>query len=218
VISRIDLRGLALDARSLREVLPRAEFDVEAAVSAVRPICDDVRHRGADALRDLGERFDGVRPGQLRVPAEVLAAALDQLDPDVRAALEETIRRVHVVHEDQRRSDTTTQVAPGGTVTERWVPVDRVGLYVPGGVAVYPSSVVMNVVPAQIAGVGSVAVTSPPQRDNIGVFAGYPNATVLAACQLLGVDEVYAVGAPRRSPCLLMVQANPASTAPPMPV
>ena len=163
-------------------------------MSAVRPICDDVRHRGAEALRDLGERFDGVRPGQLRVPAEVLAAALDQLDPDVRAALEETIRRVRIVHEDQRRSDTTTQVAPGGTVTERWVPVDRVGLYVPGGVAVYPSSVVMNVVPAQIAGVGSVAVSSPPQRDNTGVFAGYPNATVLAACQLLGIDEVYAVG------------------------
>ena len=135
-----------------------------------------------------------MRPGQLRVPAGVLSAALDQLDQNVRAALEETIRRVRIVHEDQRRSDTTTQVAPGGTVTERWVPVDRVGLYVPGGVAVYPSSVVMNVVPAQIAGVGSVAVSSPPQRDNVGVFAGYPNATVLAACQLLGIDEVYAVG------------------------
>jgi histidinol dehydrogenase len=175
-------------------VLPRAEFDVEAALSAVRPICDDVRHRGAEALRDLGERFDGVRPGQLRVPSEVLTAALDELDPDVCAALEETIRRARIVHEDQRRSDTTTQVVPGGTVTERWVPVDRVGLYVPGGVAVYPSSVVMNVVPAQIAGVGSVAVSSPPQRDNTGVFAGYPNATVLAACQLLGIDEVYAVG------------------------
>ena len=160
----------------------------------VRPICADVRHRGADALRDLGERFDGVRPARLRVPAEVLAAALELLDPAVRAALEEAIRRVRVVHEDQRRTETTTRVVPGGTVTERWLPVDRVGLYVPGGVAVYPSSVVMNVVPAQIAGVGSIAVTSPPQRDNTGAFAGYPNPTILAACELLGVDEVYAVG------------------------
>ena len=194
MISRIDLRGRALDARSLREVLPRAEFDVEAALSVVRPICEDVRHRGAEALRDLGERFDGVRPVQLRVPAEVLTAALELIDPEVRAALEETIRRTRLVHEDQRRTDTTTQVAPGGTVTERWLPVDRVGLYVPGGVAVYPSSVVMNVVPAQIAGVGSVAVTSPPQRDNAGAFAGYPDPTILAACELLGIDEVYAVG------------------------
>ncbi|MGZ4776332.1 MAG: histidinol dehydrogenase [Oryzihumus sp.] len=194
MISRIDLRGRALDVRSLRETLPRAEFDVEAALDAVRPICEDVRHRGADALRDLGERFDGVRPAQLRVPAGVLAAALEQLDPAVRAALEESVRRARIVHEDQRRTDHTTQVVPGGTVTERWIPVDRVGLYVPGGVAVYPSSVVMNVVPAQIAQVGSIAVTSPPQRDNTGVFAGYPHPTILAACALLGVDEVYAVG------------------------
>jgi histidinol dehydrogenase len=194
VISRIDLRGRALDARSLRDVLPRAEFDVEAALSTVRPICEDVRLRGADALRDLGERFDGVRPASLRVPAEVLRSALEALDPDVRAALEETIRRARLVHDDQRRTDVTTHVAPGGTVVERWLPVDRVGLYVPGGVAVYPSSVVMNVVPAQIAGVASVAVTSPPQRDNAGAFAGYPAPTILAACELLGVDEVYAVG------------------------
>ncbi len=160
----------------------------------VRPICDDVRDRGADALRDLGERFDGVRPARLRVPAEVLATALEVLEPAVRAALEETIRRARIVHQDQRRTDVTTQVAPGGTVIERWLPVDRVGLYVPGGVAVYPSSVVMNVVPAQIAGVASIAVTSPPQSSNSGVFTGYPAPTILAACELLGIDEVYAVG------------------------
>ena len=194
MISWIDLRGRALDARSLREVLPRADFDVEAALSVVRPICEDVRHRGADALRDLGERFDGVRPIKLRVPSDVLAAALERIDPEVRAALDEAIRRVRIVHQDQRRTETTTLVVSGGTVTERWLPVDRVGLYVPGGVAVYPSSVVMNVVPAQIAGVGSIAVTSPPQRDNAGTFAGYPNTTILAACKLLGVEEVYAVG------------------------
>ena len=194
MISRIDLRGRVLDARSLRKVLPRADFDVEAAMSAVRPICDDVRQRGAAALRDLGERFDGVRPARLRVPVEVLKMALEGLDPQVRIALEETIRRVRIVHQDQRRTDMTTQVAPGGTVLERWLPVDRVGLYVPGGVAVYPSSVVMNVVPAQIAGVASVAVTSPPQRDNTSEFTGYPAPTILAACELLGIDEVYAVG------------------------
>ncbi|HET8593694.1 MAG TPA: histidinol dehydrogenase [Intrasporangium sp.] len=194
MMSTLDLRGRTLDVRFLRQALPRAEFDVTAALEQVRPICEDVEHRGAEALRDLGERFDGVRPSHLRVPAQVLQAALDQLDPDLRAALEESIRRARLVHADQRRTDTTTQVVPGGTVTERWVPVDRVGLYVPGGLAVYPSSVVMNVVPAQLAEVGSIAVTSPPQRDNPGVFAGYPNPTILATCALLGVDEVYAVG------------------------
>jgi len=194
MMSTIDLRGRVLSMRDLRRALPRAEFDVEAALETVRPICEAVHHRGAPALYELGERFDGVRPPSLRVPVEVLTAALHALDPAVRAALEESIRRARVVHADQRRTDTTTQVVPGGEVTERWVPVDRVGLYVPGGLAVYPSSVVMNVVPAQAAGVGSLAVASPPQRDNTGAFAGYPHPTILAACALLGVDEVYAVG------------------------
>ncbi len=194
MMSTIDLRGRVLSTRELRQALPRAEFDVEAALETVRPICEAVRHRGAAALYELGERFDGVRPGALRVPADVLDAALEALDPQVRAALEESIRRARLVHAEQRRTDTTTEVVPGGVVTERWVPVDRVGLYVPGGLAVYPSSVVMNVVPAQAAGVGSLAVASPPQRENTGVFAGFPNPTILAACHLLGVDEVYAVG------------------------
>ncbi|KNX37385.1 histidinol dehydrogenase [Luteipulveratus halotolerans] len=197
MITRTSLRGSALaslDARALRDTLPRAAFDVETALDVVRPICEQVRHHGADALRDLSEKFDGVRPDALRVPAEVLSAALDQLDPDIRAALTEAIRRARLVHDDQRRTATTTQVAPGGTVTERWVPVDRVGLYVPGGVAVLASSVVMNVVPAQAAGVESLAVASPPQRSNTGAFVGYPDPTILAACALLGVDEVYAVG------------------------
>jgi histidinol dehydrogenase len=194
VIRRLDLRGRPLASRELRGVVPRAELDVEHALAAVRPICDDVRERGVPALLDLTERFDGVRPESLRVPADTLARALDVLDPQVRAALEETIRRTRLVHRDQRRSDTVTQVVPGGTVTERWVPVGRVGLYVPGGLAVYPSSVVMNVVPAQEAGVGSLAVTSPAQRDNPAGFAGVPHPAILAACALLGVEEVYAVG------------------------
>ncbi|WP_299037357.1 histidinol dehydrogenase [uncultured Pseudokineococcus sp.] len=190
MIRRLDLRGRPLDARELRGTLPRAEQDVESALEVVRPIVEDVRTRGAAALRDLGERLDGVRPEHLRVPADALADALDGLDPAVRAALEESVRRARLVHADQRRTDTTTQVVPGGTVTERWVPVGRVGLYVPGGVAVYPSSVVMNVVPAQEAGVASLVVASPPQRDH----GGLPHPTILAACALLGVEEVYAVG------------------------
>ncbi|MEV4325114.1 histidinol dehydrogenase [Microbispora rosea] len=188
MISRIDLRG-SLPA-DLRDVLPRAELDVEAALEKVRPICEDVRHRGAAAVRELTARFDGVELGAARVPAEALTRAVEELDPAVRAALEESIRRARMVHRDQRRTDTTTRVVPGGTVTERWVPVDRVGLYVPGGRAVYPSSVVMNVVPAQEAGVPSLAVSSPPQKE----FGGLPHPTILAACALLGVDEVYAVG------------------------
>jgi histidinol dehydrogenase len=193
-IRTIDLRGHHLDPLQLRGTLPRAGLDVDAALDVVRPLCEQVRLGGASALRDLGERFDGVRPEHLRVPARALSDALAGLDSHVRAALEESIRRARMVHEAQRRTDVTTTVVAGGTVTERWVPVARVGLYVPGGVAVYPSSVVMNVVPAQVAGVGSLAVTSPPQRDNPPAFAGLPHPTVLAACALLGVEEVYAVG------------------------
>ncbi|MEU5543130.1 histidinol dehydrogenase [Streptomyces sioyaensis] len=191
MISRIDLRGDALpEGGALRDLLPRAEFDVEAALEKVRPICEDVRHRGTAALIDCARRFDGVEITRVRVPAQALREALDGLDPAVRAALEESIRRARIVHREQRRTDVTTKVVPGGTVTERWVPVERVGLYVPGGLAVYPSSVVMNVVPAQEAGVTGIAVTSPPQKE----FGGRPHPTILAACALLGVDEVYAAG------------------------
>jgi histidinol dehydrogenase len=187
VISRIDLRGSQGDPR---EALPRADVDVADATERVRPLCEDVRHRGTEALVELTERFDGVRLTDIRVPKDVIATALAELDPAVRAALEESIRRARRVHHEQRRQSHTTQVVPGGTVTEKWIPVNRVGLYVPGGRAVYPSSVIMNVVPAQEAGVSSLAVTSPPQKD----FDGLPHPTILAACALLGVDEVYAVG------------------------
>ncbi|MFE9371560.1 histidinol dehydrogenase [Streptomyces sp. NPDC006711] len=191
MISRIDLRGTALpEGGALRDLLPRAEFDVEAALEKVRPICEDVRHRGTAALIEYAEKFDGVRLEQVRVPAEALKDALEQLDPQVRAALEESIRRARAVHRAQRRTAHTTQVVPGGSVTEKWVPVGRVGLYAPGGRSVYPSSVIMNVVPAQEAGVASIALASPPQAD----FGGLPHPTILAACALLGVDEVYAVG------------------------
>ncbi|MEO3783510.1 histidinol dehydrogenase [Actinocorallia sp. B10E7] len=188
MISRIDLRGALPD--DLRSVMPRADFDVEAALEKVRPICEDVRHHGVEAVLRYTRDFDGVELTTTRVPAQAITDALEGLDPAVRDALEEAIRRTRIVHRAQRRTDVTTQVVPGGTVTERWVPVDRVGLYVPGGKAVYPSSVVMNVVPAQEAGVRSLAVTSPAQKE----FGGLPHPAILAACALLGVDEVYAAG------------------------
>ncbi|CAL9390009.1 histidinol dehydrogenase [Streptomyces sp. enrichment culture] len=191
MISRIDLRGDALPTGgALRDLLPRAEFDVEAALEKVRPICEAVHHRGDAALIEFAERFDGVTLDQVRVPASALTRALEELDPAVRAGLEESIRRARIVHREQRRTTHTTQVVPGGTVTEKWVPVERVGLYAPGGRSVYPSSVIMNAVPAQEAGVESIALASPPQKE----FGGLPHPTILAACALLGVDEVYAVG------------------------
>jgi histidinol dehydrogenase len=190
MLSRTDLRGRVPSPAELRALLPRAEVDVDAVLHQVRPLVDDVRARGVDAVLDLSERFDGVRPTTVRVPARELTSGLAFLPAPVREALEETIERARRVHADQRRSDVTTQVVPGGTVTERWVPVRRVGLYAPGGLAVYPSSVVMNVVPAQTAGVESLVVCSPPQAE----FGGLPHPTVLAAAELLGVTEVWAVG------------------------
>ena len=198
VMARIDLRGADLSTARLRAALPRGGVDVEAALSTVRPIVDAVVDRGAEAALDYGESLDGVRPPTVRVPSAELDAALAGLDRDVRAALEVAIERTRAVHADQRRSDVTTTLGPGATVTERWVPVDRVGLYVPGGNAVYPSSVVMNVVPAQAAGVGSLVVASPPQAQSQGRyearFEGLPHPTILAAARLLGVHEVWAVG------------------------
>ncbi|SER99027.1 histidinol dehydrogenase [Actinokineospora terrae] len=190
MLSRTDLRSALPSSAELRTTLPRAEVDVDQVLHRVRPIVEDVRARGVAAALDYTEQFDGVRPASVRVPAAELTTALAELDPAVRAALEESIARARRVHGDQRRTDVTTQVVPGGTVTERWVPVGRVGLYVPGGLAVYPSSVVMNVVPAQAAGVESLVVCSPAQAD----FGGRPHPTILAAAALLGVDEVWALG------------------------
>jgi histidinol dehydrogenase len=191
MIRRIDLRGQA-DAATpdYRAVVPRAEFDVEAALDVVRPICDAVRHRGVEAIIEYAARFDGVQQDDVVVPPAALRRALDELDPDVRAALEEAIRRLRATCEAELERDVTTQVVPGGTVSQLMVPISRVGLYVPGGLAPLVSSVVMNVVPAQVAGVESIALTSSPQADN----GGLPHPTILAACALLGVEEVYAVG------------------------
>jgi histidinol dehydrogenase len=190
MLSRTDLRGRVPSPAELRALLPRAEVDVDAVLHQVRPLVDDVRDRGVEAVLELSERFDGVRPEKIRVPVRELVSGLAYLDAAVREAIEESIDRARRVHADQVRTDVTTQVVPGGTVTERWVPVRRVGLYAPGGLAVYPSSVVMNVVPAQTAGVESLVLCSPPQAE----FGGLPHPTVLAAAELLGVSEVWAVG------------------------
>jgi len=190
VIRTVDLRGKALTKAGYNAELPRAALDVAQAMALVEPILHRVKTGGESELIKLAQEFDGVTPASIRVPQRALDSALASLDPAIRAALELSIERVRKVHNDQVRVDKTTTVVDGGSVTEKWIPVDRVGLYVPGGRAVYPSSVVMNVVPAQIAKVSSIAVASPPQKE----CAGLPHPTILATCALLGITEVYAVG------------------------
>ena len=170
--------------------MPRAETTFDVASHAVEEIINKVRNDGFTALAGLASRFDGVQQQHPLVPQEELVRALEALDPAVRAALEESIARARVFADAQKPADATVEIAAGATVTHKWVPVSRVGLYVPGGLAVYPSSVVMNVVPAMAAGVGSIALASPPQKD----FGGLPHPTILAAARLLGIDEVYAIG------------------------
>lgn len=185
----IDLRGKRLTRAEMLAAMPRAEMGTDEATELVQPILDDVKTRGAAALRDFEEKFDHVRPEHLRVPAEAMTAALEELDPAVRASIEESVRRSRAVAASQVPEDFHTDLAPGARVAERWIPVQRVGLYVPGGKAVYPSSVIMNAVPAQAAGVESLAIATPPKTAD-----GLPDKTILATCAILGVDEVYAVG------------------------
>lgn len=190
MIRTVDFRGRALTKSAYQSELPRADLNVGEAMRLIEPILERVKNGSESDLLDLAQEFDGIRPSSIRVPAKALASALAGLDPAVRSALELSISRLRKVHSDQVRSDTKTTVVDGGVVTEKWIPVDRVGLYVPGGRAVYPSSVMMNVIPAQIAKVASIAVASPPQKD----FAGLPHPTILATCALLGITEVYAIG------------------------
>lgn len=190
MIRRVDLRGKNFTKSEINSVVPRAKLDVVAAMAAVEPILEKVRTGTEADLIEFGAKFDGIAPQAIQVPKEVLTKALKNLDASVREALEVAAQRIRKVHLDQVRQTVVSEVEPGATVTEKWIPVDRVGLYVPGGRAVYPSSVLMNVIPAQIAKVPSIAVASPPQIDN----NGWPNATILATCELLGIDEVYAIG------------------------
>ena len=190
MIRTVDLRGQSLDKAGYQAELPRAQLDVAKAMTLIEPILRRVQHGTEADLIALAQEFDGVTPASIRIPQSALDAALAELDPAIRTALEVSAERIRRVHKDQVRADTRTTVVDGGTVTEKWIPVDRVGLYVPGGRAVYPSSVLMNVIPAQIAKVSSIAVASPPQKE----FGGLPHPTILATCALLGITEVYAVG------------------------
>ncbi|WP_196837263.1 histidinol dehydrogenase [Zhihengliuella flava] len=193
-VRTLDLRrtatGRHLSRAELKAAMPRPEQDTSTASAAVEDIIRRVRTEGFAALADLAHRFDGVAQVTTRVAADELQRAADELDPAVRTALEESIARAKTFAEAQRPADATSTFGEGATVTQRWVPVRRVGLYVPGGLAVYPSSVVMNAVPALAAGVQSLALASPPQRE----FGGLPHPTILAAAHLLGIEEVHAIG------------------------
>ncbi|MEI7722394.1 MAG: histidinol dehydrogenase [Actinomycetota bacterium] len=190
MIRTLDLRGQALSKAGYQRAIPRAVLDIATAMRTIEPILERVKNGDEAELIKLAQEFDGISPKSIRVSQSDLDSALAALNPAVRTALELSIERIRKVHEDQKRTDKTTKVVDGGIVTERWIPVDRVGLYVPGGRAVYPSSVLMNVIPAQIAQVASIAVASPPQKE----FGGLPHPTILAACALLGITEVYAIG------------------------
>jgi len=189
-IASLDLRGKTFSKAQYKTVIPRARLDVAHAMVEIEPILERVKNGDENTLRALALEFDGVAPENIRVPRAAIDQALADLDPLIKNALETSIGRIRVVHEAQARKTQKTEVVPGAYVDQRWIPVDRVGLYVPGGKAVYPSSVMMNVVPAQIARVPSIAVASPPQRE----FGGLPHPTILATCGLLGIYEVYAVG------------------------
>jgi len=190
MLRTIDLRGRALSPAELLATVPRAVAAREQALATAAQLVADVAEHGEAALRGQAERFDGVAGHDIRVPAAHLEEALAAIDPAVRAALESAIERVRIASAAQVPPASVTEIAPGAVVRQRWQPVRRVGLYVPGGKAVYPSSVVMNVVPAQVAGVTQVALASPPQRE----AGGRVHPVILAAARLLGVEEVYAMG------------------------
>ena len=199
MIRTVDLRGRALSKAQYNLELPRATLNVPEAMVLIQPILDRVKNGTEADLIALAQEFDGVTPASIRVPQQALDKALSELAPAIRSALELSISRVKKVHNDQVRTDKTTTVVDGGTVTEKWVPVDRVGLYVPGGRAVYPSSVMMNVIPAQIAKVQSIAVASPPQKS----LADYHTQQFLQRAHSLGLQRFMQSVEPKRLHCLL---------------
>jgi len=170
--------------------VPRATQARAEALETAARIVDDVRTGGEDALRAQAEKFDGVTGHDLLVPVSHIDDALAALAPEVRSALDEAIVRVRRASTAQVPDARVTEIGPGARITQRWQPVQRVGVYIPGGKAVYPSSVIMNVVPAQIAGVEKIALASPPQHDQ----GGRVHPVILAAAGLLGITEVYAMG------------------------
>ena len=188
----VDLRGKSFDSQFVNQSVPRASIDINVAIGQISGLLEDVKVRGLDAVVDVTIERDGVDPRPIRVSKSELATALDELEPGLRTAIEESIIRVRKVSEATMPQPVSVDLAPGAKVHQRYQPVDSVGLYVPGGKAVYPSSVVMNVVPAQVAGVPRLVVATPAQKD----FGGRPHPTVLATAALLGVEEVLCVGGP----------------------
>lgn len=190
MIRTLDLRGSRPTRAEFLSVIPRNSVDVGVAAHAAQELIAAVKLEGSAALRSQAQRLDHVTGYDIRVPEQHISEALDSLSPELRDSLETTIQRVRRGSAAQVPATVTTKIAPGATIVQRWQPVERVGLYVPGGKAVYPSSVVMNVVPAQVAGVTSIALASPPQA----AFGGRIHPTILAAAGLLGITEVYAMG------------------------
>ena len=190
MLRTIDLRGRAVTPADLLAAVPRATAARDEALATAAAVVADVAERGEASLREQASRFDGVEGHDVRVPAAHLDEALDALDPAIRRALENAIDRVGRASAAQVPAPVVTDIGPGARVEQHWRPVRRAGVYVPGGKAVYPSSVVMNVVPAQVAGVAQVALASPPQRDH----GGRVHPVILAAARLLGITEVYAMG------------------------
>lgn len=190
MIQTLDLRGTRPTRSELMALVPRARVDVAVATETAAALIAEVRAGGEAALLDQAERLDRVRPPAVRIDPAAIGDAVDRLDPRIRSALEQAIDRVRRASEAQVPPPAVVELAPGAQVVQRWHPIGRVGFYVPGGKAVYPSSVVMNVVPAQVAGVPSVVLASPPQADH----GGLPHPTILAAAGILGVEAVYAMG------------------------
>lgn len=186
----IDLRGAPHSERELRELVPRAALGASGAAEKVRPLVNAVRDEGERALRAQAATFDRVEGHLLRVPEADVAASLESCPPEVRSALESLASRLRLGSAVQVPGEQVTTIADGAKIRQRWQPVARVGLYAPGGKAAYPSSVLMNAIAAQVAGVGSLALASPAQAEHDGL----PHPSVLWAAALAGITEVYAIG------------------------
>lgn len=184
----LDWRNRTLTSELVNQEVPRAALDIEKAISQIQPLLDEVRTQGQQALINSSLKFDGVDPTPIRVPKSEIDVAENAISAELRKSLAEAIDRVFKVSTANKPAETRTQLGSGAIVRQRWQPVDSVGLYVPGGKAVYPSSVVMNVVPAQVAGVKTISIATPPQKN------GRPHPTVLATAGMLGIDSVYCMG------------------------
>ncbi|HYH95673.1 histidinol dehydrogenase [Hyalangium sp.] len=178
----------ALSPEDKRRLLDRSGQSDAQVATRVRDIVARVRREGDRALLELARELDRASLTSLEVPRARWEAALASLDPKVRHALERAARNIAKAHEAQRPHATEVETEPGIVVGRRPDPLGRVGVYAPGGRAVYPSSVLMGVVPAKVAGVGEVIVCSPPGPE------GLPSAGVLAAAALAGADRVFALG------------------------